>query len=122
MGLLFRTAVSSQSSSRGLLGRCELFLGLTPVCHHRSLARVTYIYCRPSVLETETGRVAVDTALSSLASELALNKGVQLREPGGNSITVRDIEPRDLWRAMDRAVPNWEDQDLFFPPVFFDPG
>lgn len=92
------------------------------LCHHRSLAPVTYIYCHPSALETETGRAAVDKALHSLASELGLGEGVQLRQPGGNSITVRDTKPRELWRAMDRAVPNWEDQQLFFAPVFFDPG
>lgn len=83
------------------------------------MAAVTFIYCYPTVLETEAGRVAVDRALASLAAELALGDGVRLRESSGNSITVRDVEPRKLWQAMDRAVPDWEDRRLFFAPVFF---
>ncbi len=83
------------------------------------MAPVTYIYCYPNVLETETGQIAVDDALRSLASELALDAGVQLREPGRNSIAVTGVEPTELWRAMDRAVPDWEEQQLFFAPVFF---
>jgi len=88
-------------------------------CHDRLLASVTFIYCRPTVLETTEGRAAVDGALGSLAAELDLGDGVQLREASGNSIVVHGVEPRDLWRAMDRAVPDWEDQRLFFAPVFF---
>lgn len=87
-------------------------------CHHGCLAAVSFIYCYPTVLETEEGRVAVDGALASLASELQLGDGARLRETGGNSITVRGVEPRDLWRAMDRAVPDWEDRRLFFAPIF----
>lgn len=76
------------------------------------------MYCFPTVLENEAGRVAVDNALACLATELALEGGSKLRQGNGNSIVVRGIEPADLWRAMDRAVPDWEDRDLFFPPVF----
>jgi hypothetical protein len=83
------------------------------------LATVTFIYCYPKVLETEAGRAAVDRALASLAVELEFDDGVPLRERSGNSIVVRDVEPRDLWQAMDRAVPDWEDRRLFFAPVFF---
>lgn len=81
------------------------------------MTTVTYMYCFPAVLETEAGKAAVDAALSSLATELKLTAEVKLRE-GGGSIVVRDVEPQDLWQAMDRAVPDWEDQRLFFPPVF----
>lgn len=70
------------------------------------------------MLETEAGRAAVDDTLASLAAELELDDGVGLRKRVGNSIVVRGVEPRDLWRAMDRAVPDWEDQRLFFAPVF----
>jgi hypothetical protein len=84
-----------------------------------SLAAVTFIYCYPMALETEVGRVAVDRALASLATELELGDGVRLRGSGGNSIIVRDVEPRELWQAMNRAVPDWEDQRLFFAPIFF---
>lgn len=83
------------------------------------MAAVTFIYCNPTVLGTEAGRVAVDRALASLAGELALGAAVRLRESSGNSIVVKDVEPRELWRAMDRAVPDWEDRRLFFAPVFF---
>ncbi|MGN6276019.1 MAG: hypothetical protein ACTHNP_08840 [Solirubrobacterales bacterium] len=83
------------------------------------MAAVTFIYCYPKVLETEAGRTAVDRALTSLAAELELDEGVRLRESSGSSIVVTDIEPRELWRAMDRAVPDWEDRRLFFAPVFF---
>lgn len=92
---------------------------MRPACHHRSLATVTFIYCYPKVLETEGGQAAVDRALASLAAELELGTGVRLRERSGNSIVVRDVEPRELWQAMDRAVPDWEDRRLFFAPVFF---
>jgi hypothetical protein len=44
---------------------------------------------------------------------------VRLREQRGNSIVVRGFEPRELWQAMDRAVPDWEDRQLFFAPAFF---
>jgi hypothetical protein len=88
------------------------------VCHHRSLAAVTFMYCYPAVLESEAGRAAVDDTLATLASELELD-GVRLRKSGGSSIIVRGIEPRELWQAMDRAVPDWEDRRLFFAPVFF---
>ncbi|MGN6588291.1 MAG: hypothetical protein ACTHKT_12625 [Solirubrobacterales bacterium] len=71
------------------------------------------------MLETEAGRVAVDDVLASLATELEIGDGVRLRASGGNSITIRGIGPRDVWRAMDRAVPDWEDRRLFFAPVFF---
>jgi hypothetical protein len=81
------------------------------------LAAATFIYCYPKVLETEAGRTAVDRALASLAIEL--DGSVPLRESSGNSIVVTDVEPRELWRAMDRAVPDWEDRRLFFAPVFF---
>jgi len=82
------------------------------------LSAVTFMYCLPTVIEEEAGRVAVDAALACLAVELELDDGVKLRQDNGNSIVVRNIEPDVLWRAMDRAVPNWEDQDLFFAPVF----
>lgn len=82
------------------------------------MAAVTFIYSYPAVLETETGRVAVDGVLASLATELELDGGVRLRESSGNSIIVRDVEPRELWQAMDRAVPDWEDRRLFFAPIF----
>jgi hypothetical protein len=88
------------------------------VCHHRRLAAVTFMYCYPTVLETDAGCAAVDDTLASLAAELELDDGVQLRTTGGNSIVVTGIEPKDLWRAMDRAVPDWEDRRLFFAPVF----
>ena len=74
------------------------------------------MYCYPTVLDTDAGRAAVDASLASLAAEL--DDGVRLQKRGGNSIVVRGIEPRDLWRAMDRAVPDWEDRRLFFAPVF----
>jgi hypothetical protein len=64
------------------------------LCHHRSLAAVTFIYCYPTVLETEAGRVGVDLVLASPTAELALGGGVRLRGRSGNSIAVRDIEPR----------------------------
>jgi hypothetical protein len=83
------------------------------------LAAVTFIYCRPTALDTETGRATVDEALAMLASELGLDEGVRLREQRGNSIVVRGFEPRELWQAMDRAVPDWEDRQLFFAPAFF---
>ncbi|HET7510428.1 MAG TPA: hypothetical protein VFJ65_09295 [Solirubrobacterales bacterium] len=83
------------------------------------MAAVTFIYCYPKVLETEAGRVAVDRVLASLAAELELGAGMQPRERSGNSIVFRDVEPRELWQAMDRAVPDWEDRRLFFAPVFF---
>jgi hypothetical protein len=70
------------------------------------------------VLETENGRGAVDAALACLASELALADDVRLRQGVGNSIIVEGVEPRELWRAMDRAVPDWEDRRLFYAPVF----
>jgi hypothetical protein len=76
------------------------------------------MYCYPTVLETDAGCAAVDDTLASLAAELELDDGVQLRTTGGNSIVVTGIEPKDLWRAMDRAVPDWEDRRLFFAPVF----
>jgi hypothetical protein len=90
-----------------------------PTCHHPCLGAVTFIYCRPTALDTETGRAAVDQVLAMLASELGLDGGVRLRGSSGNSIIVRDVEPRELWQAMDRAVPDWEDRQLFFAPVFF---
>jgi ATP-dependent RNA helicase RhlE len=34
-----------------------------------------------------------------------------------NSIVVRDLRPRELWQAMDRAVPDREERRLFFAPV-----
>jgi hypothetical protein len=76
------------------------------------------MYCFPAVLDSEAGRVAVDAALACLATELEIDDGERLRQGEGNSIVVRDVEPEDLWRAMDRAVPDWEDQRLFFAPVF----
>jgi uncharacterized protein (DUF2126 family) len=76
------------------------------------------MYCFPAVLESEAGRIAVDAALACLATELGIVDGNKLRHGNGNSIVVGDVEPADLWRAMDRAVPDWEDRDLFFPPVF----
>lgn len=82
------------------------------------MAAVTFIYCYPAVLETAAGRAAVDGVLASLATELELDGGVRLRESSGNSIIVRDVEPRELWQAMDRAVPDWEDRRLFFAPIF----
>jgi hypothetical protein len=82
------------------------------------LATLTFMYCFPTVLDDEAGRVAVDAALACLAVELELAEGGKLRQGNGNSIVVRDVEPSDLWRAMDRAVPDWEDHDLFFAPVF----
>jgi hypothetical protein len=88
------------------------------VCQHPALAGVTFIYCYPTVLETEAGRAAVDDTLASLAAELKLDDKVRLRKRRGNSIIVRGVEPEALWRAMDRAVPDWEDRRLFFAPVF----
>ena len=79
------------------------------------------MYCFPTVLDSEEGRIAVDAALACLATELALDDGVRLRRRGGNSIVVRDVEPKDLWKAMDRAVPDWEDQPSSSPPSFSDP-
>lgn len=76
------------------------------------------MYCLPTVLGSEEGRVAVDAALACLATELELGDGIHLRKRDGNSIVIRGVEPKDLWRAMDRAVPDWEDQRLFFAPVF----
>jgi hypothetical protein len=52
---------------------------------------------------------------------LEIGEGVRLRQGDGNSIVVRDVEPQDLWRAMDRAVPDWEDQRLFFVLSSSDP-
>ena len=78
----------------------------------------TFIYCLPAVLESEAGCVVVDAALARLATELALDDGVRLRQGKGNSIVVTGVEPAELWRAMDRAVPDWEDRDLFFAPAF----
>lgn len=83
------------------------------------MAAITFIYCYPKVLDTEAGRAAVDRALALLAAELELDDGVPLRDRSGGSIVVRDVEPRELWQAMDRAVPDWEDRRLFFAPVFF---
>ncbi len=79
---------------------------------------LTFIYCRPAALDTEAGCAAVDKALTALARELNLDEGAKLRQGGGNSIIISDVAPEDLWRAMDRAVPDWEDQRLFFAPVF----
>jgi hypothetical protein len=76
------------------------------------------MYCFPAVLESEAGRVAVDAALACLATELELGEGIKLRQDDGNSIVVSGVEPAELWHAMDRAVPDWEDRDLFLPPVF----
>ena len=76
------------------------------------------MYCLPAVLGTEEGRIAVDAALACLATELELAEGLHLRGQGGNSIAVSGVEPKDLWRAMDRAVPDWEEKRLFFAPVF----
>lgn len=76
------------------------------------------MYCFPAVLDSEEGRVAVDSALACLATELDLAEGRRLRQGNGNSIVVRGVEPAELWHAMDLAVPDWEDRDLFFPPVF----
>jgi hypothetical protein len=76
------------------------------------------MYCYPTVLETEAGRTAVDDVLSSLARELELGEGSKLRQGRGNSIVVSGVDPKDLWHAMDRAVPDWEDRRLFFVPVF----
>jgi uncharacterized protein (DUF2126 family) len=76
------------------------------------------MYCFPAVLDSAAGRVAVDTALACLATELELEEGTKLRQGNGNSIVVGGVEPADLWRAMDRAVPDWDDRDLFFAPVF----
>ncbi len=76
------------------------------------------MYCLPAVIDDEAGRVAVDAALACLAVELELDNEIKLRQGNGNSIVIRNIEPGDLWRAMDRAVPDWEDRDLFFAPVF----
>ncbi len=88
------------------------------VCDHLRLPTDSFIYCFPTVLENERGRIAVDAALACLATELELGDGIKLRQGNGSSIVVTGIEPADLWRAMDRAVPDWEDRDLFFPPVF----
>jgi len=75
------------------------------------------MYCFPTVPESERGRVAVDSALACLATELELEAGIN-RQGNGNSDHHQGVEPADLWRAMDRAVPDWEDRDPFFPPVF----
>lgn len=83
------------------------------------MAEVTFIYCYPTALETAEGREAVDEALACLASELSLGEGVRLRQGSGNSIVVEDVEPEVLWKAMDRAVPDWEDRRIFYAPVFF---
>jgi hypothetical protein len=53
-----------------------------------------------------------------LSAHLLLDEGIRLRQSCGNSIVVEGVEPADIWRAMDRAVPDWEDRDIFFPPVF----
>jgi hypothetical protein len=82
------------------------------------LAAVSFIYCFPTVLESERGRIAVDAALACLATELELEPETKLRQGNGTSIVVSGVDPADLWKAMDRAVPDWEDHDLFFPPVF----
>jgi hypothetical protein len=63
-------------------------------------------------------RGAVDAALVCLATELELAEGIGLRQGDGNSIVVRNVGPEDLWRAMDRAVPDLEGQVLFFAPIF----
>ena len=76
------------------------------------------MYCYPTVLETEAGRRAVDDVLTSLARELKLGEEAALRQGSGNSIVVAGVDPKDLWHAMDRAVPDWEDRRLFFVPVF----
>ncbi len=70
------------------------------------------------MLDTEAGCAAVDEALAALAHELNLGEKVKLRKGSGNSIIVSDVAPEDLWRAMDRAVPDWEDRRLFFAPAF----
>lgn len=76
------------------------------------------MYCFPAVLESERWRVAVDAALACLATELELETGIKLRRKTAIRSSSKDVEPADLWHAMDRAVPDWEDRDLFFPLVF----
>ncbi len=83
------------------------------------MAVVGFVYWRPTALDTETGPAAVDEGLARLASELGPDEGMGLRKNRGNSIVVRGFEPRELCQAMDRAVPDWEDRQLFFAPAFF---
>ncbi|MBS1675825.1 MAG: hypothetical protein JST08_00425 [Actinobacteria bacterium] len=62
--------------------------------------------------DDRAGRTAVDAPLACLVVELELDDRTKLRQGDGHSIVVRDVEPGDLWRATDRAVPDWEARDL----------
>jgi hypothetical protein len=77
----------------------------------------TFVYCYPQALDTAGGREEVDDALAKLACELGFHPKARLREEGSNSIRVPNTSPEDLWRAMDRANPDWTISGLFVAPL-----
>ncbi|HEY2717382.1 MAG TPA: hypothetical protein VGI73_14285 [Solirubrobacterales bacterium] len=76
----------------------------------------TFIYCRPGVLHTSEGITALNAALDTLAVELNLGKAEDLRAIGSTSIIVRGHGPDETWDAIDRVLPIFKQNQLFYMP------
>jgi hypothetical protein len=84
--------------------------------------RVSFIYCLPGVLDSESGRIGVDHVLEQLALELGHRDDPTFRRSGSSSIVVPDAGPEEVWTAMDRISSSWSRQGLFFVPEGFGHG
>jgi hypothetical protein len=71
----------------------------------------THIYTY--AIESDSERVATETALGNLSTELELTHPLRLKGGHRALITVPGIEPEATWAAMDRVVPEW--RALFLP-------
>jgi hypothetical protein len=78
---------------------------------------VTFIYCRPGVVETAGGAIEVDEALALLALELGLEVDGVLRSVKDASAIVPGTSPEETWAAMNRVLPPWRQDKLFLVPT-----
>lgn len=83
--------------------------------------RVTYLYCRPGVLDTKKGEVDVDLALQHLAFELGREQAPMFRTRGGTSIVVPGVGPDEVWSAMEKIAATWQRRGLFVLPGTYGP-
>jgi hypothetical protein len=76
----------------------------------------TFIYARPETIRNPLGAAEVDEVLEQLAEDLELDPELEMRPSDGNSIVLSDVEPDEVWAAIDRLLPMWKQDRLFFLP------
>ena len=78
---------------------------------------MTFIYCRPEVVETAIGTIEVDEVLALLALELGLDIDAIHRGADEISAVVPWTSPEETWAAMDRVAPPSRQDKLFVAPL-----